>query len=563
MQRFLADERCAHARLVVVTHGGAAAAPDEPVDLGGAAVWGLVRTAQSENPGRITLLDLTPGTPLTAVPWPALLAADEPQLALRQGQVYAPRLARLDGGDGADPVGLDPEGTVLVTGGTGDLGGLVARHLVERHGVRHLVLASRSGASAPGAPELQEELAAAGARVDLVSCDVADRAAVAQLLAALPAAHPLTGVVHTAAALDDGVIAALDRPRMEKVFRPKADATRHLDELTRTPGVALFAVFSSASGVLGSPGQGNYAAANMTADALVRRRRAAGFPGVSLAWGWWEKVRQGDGLTSGLSTADRQRLARRGIAPLTPAEGLASFDAALAQDLPVVVPVKLDLAGAARAGSVPPLLTALAAKGTPVRRVAGGAERASDEDLRRHLSALPPAEQERHLQDLVTGQVATVLGHARAATVNLNEPFTTLGFDSLTAVELRNRLAQAVGLRLPATLTFDHPTPLALARHLHGELTDTTPDGVEWAPGRARQDRGRPGAPRARGPREDPGHRPAQVPARAAGHRLRGRAGDDAHRTPPVLVHRGTPALRRPAAGRVTSGHRTPLSSSR
>nr|WP_172388081.1 type I polyketide synthase [Streptomyces sp. MNP-20] len=482
VQRFLADEAYARARLVVVTRAGVATTPDEPVDRGGAAVWGLVRTAQSENPGRITLLDLAPGTPLTTVPWSALTATDEPQLALRDGHAHAPRLARL--GDGAaEPVRLDPRGTVIVTGGTGDLGGLVARHLADRYGARHLVLVSRGGAAAPGARALRRELEDAGARVDLVSCDVGDRAAVADLLASIPAERPLTGVVHAAGALDDGVLAALDRRRVEKVFRPKADAVSHLDELTRTPGLALFAVFSSASGVLGSPGQGNYAAANMTADAVVRGRRAAGFPGISLAWGWWEKVRDGEGLTSGLSTADRQRLARRGIAPLTPAEGLASFDTALAQDLPVVVPVKLDLAGAARAGSVPPLLSALATKGTTVRRVAAGGERADDEELRRHLALLSPAERERRVEDLVCGQVAMVLGHARAATVNVNTPFTALGFDSLTAVELRNRLAQAVGLRLPATLTFDHPTPRALARHLQGELTEVTADGAEWVLG--------------------------------------------------------------------------------
>ncbi|MEV6166561.1 SDR family NAD(P)-dependent oxidoreductase [Streptomyces sp. NPDC052052] len=478
VQRFLTDETCADARLAVVTRAGVTTGPEEPVDLGGAAVWGLVRSAQSENPGRLVLLDLDPGRALTTVPWTRLLATGEPQLALRQDDVYAPRLAGLTG-HGTEPAVLDPAGTVVVTGGTGDLGGLLARHLVDRYGVRHLVLASRSGEDAPGAQQLKTELEAAGARVALVACDVGDRAAVAELLAAVPAGHPLTGVVHAAGALDDGVIGALDADRIERVFVPKADAARHLDELTRGTDLVLFAVFSSASGVLGSPGQANYAAANATADAVVRARRAAGLPGISLAWGWWERVRDSEGLTSGLSTADRERLARRGVAALTPDEGLASFDAALAHGLPVMVPVKLDLSAPSRADEVHPLLRALAPTAA-VRRVAdSGGERDGVEELRRRLNALPTAEQDRYLQDLVARQVAAVLGHAPGTAVDPNEPFIALGFDSLTAVELRNRLSRATGLRLPATLTFDHPTPDALARHLHGELVQDIGDGVE------------------------------------------------------------------------------------
>ncbi|WP_172381392.1 type I polyketide synthase [Streptomyces sp. MNP-20] len=371
---------------------------------------------------------------------------------------------------------LDPRGTVLVTGGTGDLGAQVARHLVAHYGVRHLTLVSRRGAAAPGAPELRAELAAAGATAELVACDVSDRAALAATLAAIPAEHPLTGVVHCAAALDDGVLEALDADRVERVFAPKADAAYHLHELTLDRDLALFVVFSSAAGVLGGPGQGNYAAANSVLDALIHARRAAGLPGVSLAWGWWG---QGSGLTGTLGAADRERFARAGVLAMSPREGLGLFDAALAHHLPVMVPVKLDLPGLARAGAVPPLLKALARPAGTGRRVAGSAGDSSGaEGLRRRLAALTAPEQERSLMDLVSRQVATVLGHAQGTAVEAARPFTEMGFDSLTAVELRNRLSQATGLRMPATLTFDHPTPLALTRHLHQQLTD----GPEAAP---------------------------------------------------------------------------------
>ncbi|MFE4061886.1 SDR family NAD(P)-dependent oxidoreductase, partial [Streptomyces sp. NPDC059096] len=354
----------------------------------------------------------------------------------------------------------DPAGSVVVTGGTGDLGGLVARHLVERYGVRRVVLASRSGERAEGATELRRQLEDAGAEVDVVSCDVTDRRSVAELLAGIPADRPLTGVVHCAATLDDGVIPALDPERIRRAFAPKVDAVRHFDELTRGADLSLFAVFSSAAGVLGSPGQGNYAAANAAVDALMAGRRAAGLPGASLAWGWWG---QGKGQTSGLGRADRERFARGGVAPMSPDEGLALFDAALAHNLPLTVPVKLDLARLARSGPLPPLLSALAPASAPGRRTAlGGAVRDGDdgaEGLRRRLAVLSAVEQDRHLVDLVARQVSTVLGHAPSVVLDVSKEFTALGFDSLTAVELRNRLSRSTGLRLPATLTFDHPTP--------------------------------------------------------------------------------------------------------
>ncbi|MYV99898.1 beta-ketoacyl reductase, partial [Streptomyces sp. SID3343] len=232
---------------------------------------------------------------------------------------------------------LDPEGTVLVTGGTGSLGMLVARHLVTAHGVRHLLLAGRRGPDAPGARELVAELSASGARVAVHACDVADRTALAGLLDAVPDAHPLTGVVHTAGVLDDGVVTALTTDRLRSVLRPKADAALALHDLTLGHDLAVFALFSSVAGTFGSAGQANYAAANCALDALARHRGRLGLAGTSIVWGPW---RQSDGMMAHLGDADRERMARSGFAPLGPQEGLALFDAAVAGDEPVVVAIR-------------------------------------------------------------------------------------------------------------------------------------------------------------------------------------------------------------------------------
>ncbi|MGC9502064.1 beta-ketoacyl reductase, partial [Streptomyces sp. WG7] len=251
---------------------------DDPVvDLPGAAVWGLIRSAQTENPDRITLVDLEYGLGLDLGVLAGVVATGEPQLAVRGSVVRVPRLVRRTAA--TDVVAV--EGPVLVTGGTGGLGGVVARHLVRSYGVRHLVLASRRGERAAGAPELVAELSGLGARVTVVVCDVSDRDALAGLLAE----HPVSGVVHTAGVLDDGVIGSLTAEQVDRVFAPKVDAAWHLHELTEGMDLSLFVVFSSVAGLLGGPGQGNYAAGNVFLDALVQWRRQAGLPGVSMAWG--------------------------------------------------------------------------------------------------------------------------------------------------------------------------------------------------------------------------------------------------------------------------------------
>ncbi|MGB3439762.1 MAG: SDR family NAD(P)-dependent oxidoreductase, partial [Actinophytocola sp.] len=354
------------------------------------------------------------------------------------------------------PRPIDQDGTVLVTGGTGTLGGILARHLATAHGVRHLVLTSRGGPDTPGAAELVAELAELGVTATVAACDVADRAAVAALLAAIPARHPLTGVVHAAGVLDDGVLEALTPERIASVMRPKT-AAAVLHELTATADLALFALFSSASATIGSPGQANYAAANTYLDSLAAHRRAEGLPAVSLGWGLWA---QASTMTGHLSDRDRARAGEL----ITAEDGMALFDAAIAGQDPHLVAMHLDLAAVRRTDPVPALLRGLVAPRS--RRVAADAVGAVEVSFADHLARLPAAERRRTLLDRVRAQAAAVLGHRTTEAIGADQSFKNLGFDSLTAVELRNRLADATGVRLPATLVFDHPTPADLAERL-------------------------------------------------------------------------------------------------
>ncbi|MEN3585729.1 SDR family NAD(P)-dependent oxidoreductase, partial [Streptomyces sp. ZYX-F-203] len=433
LQEWIAEER--PGRLAFVTRHG---------DLAGQAVWGLVRSAQTEHPGRFQLISIDSDTDPAAVP-PQALASDEPQLRLRDGKAYAPRLAHAAAQDD-----IAWEGPVLVTGGTGGLAGVIARHLVHRHGIRDLVLASRSGRT----PEWVAEL---DAHVDVVACDVADRDALADLLAR----HEIRSVVHTAGVLDDGVIESLTPEQLATVLRPKVDAAWHLHELTAD--LAAFVVFSSAAGLLGGAGQGNYAAGNAFLDALAAHRRALGLPAVSLAWGTWDSTA---GLTGTLTEADRERLVRAGMPPLSAERGTALFDAALATAEPVLLPARLDLATLRAQGDVPALLRGLVR--TRTRRTAAGSAAASG--LAQRLRPLGDAERIDALTDIVRTQVAAVLAHGDSTTFDASRAFRDLGFDSLTAVDLRNRLGNVTGLRLPATLVFDYPTTAVLAEFLRDEL---------------------------------------------------------------------------------------------
>ncbi|MGW2332088.1 type I polyketide synthase [Streptomyces sp. NPDC001700] len=472
------DGRFAAARLVVLTRGAIAVRQGDAVDPVAAAVWGLVRSAQSEHPGRFVLADLD-GTPEAYAALPAALAMDEPQVALREGDVLVPRLAKADGSasagagagestvPGSGPRALDPDGTVLITGGTGTLGALLARHLVTGYGVRHLLLLSRRGQEADGAAELLADLSEMGAQVHVAACDAADREALAAVLDELE--HPLTGVVHTAGVVDDGVLSSLTPERLSAVLRPKADAALNLHELTRDLDLAMFVLFSSAAATFGGAGQGNYSAANAFLDGLAQHRRAQGLAGQSLAWGMWAER---SAMTGELGKADLARMGRGGIGALTTHQGLALFDTATGTGHALLVPISLDLAQLSEQGAaLPPLLRGL--HRTPARRSAAahtGAERDHGPTLAQRLVVLTRQQRLAALADLIAQHVAAVLGYPSAAAVDLKRPFQEMGFDSLTAVELRNRMNTATGLRLPPTLVFDNPTPQDLAAHLLEEL---------------------------------------------------------------------------------------------
>ncbi|QMU71143.1 type I polyketide synthase [Streptacidiphilus sp. P02-A3a] len=472
-----ADTRLESTLLVVATRAAVAVTPDESPDLVAAPLWGLLRSAQSEHPGRILLVD-TDADVASLVLLPGLVHRDEPQLALRAGSVSVPRLVRAESASDTAELPWNPAGTVLVTGGTGVLGSLLARHLVSRHGVKHLLLTSRSGAQAPGAAELREELTALGVELTIAAGDAADRDFLSGLIAGIPAEQPLTAVVHTAGVLDDGVLASLTPERFDTVLRPKADAAWNLHELTRDLDLAAFVLFSSVSGVLGAPGQSNYAAANTFLDALAQHRRAAGLPAQSLAWGQWA---QASGMTAHLGEADLGRAARFGIRALSSAEGVDLFDAALRLDRAVLVPAPLDLAALRRQASAETLPSLLRGLVRPARRAAGTTAQGGGHPLALRLAGLDDASaRDAALLELVRAEVAVVLS-ADTDAIGARRAFSDLGLDSLTAIELRNRLNTATGLRLPATLTFDYPTPADLVGYLRTVLLPAEADAAPTA----------------------------------------------------------------------------------
>ncbi|MEU5540745.1 type I polyketide synthase, partial [Streptomyces sp. NPDC020362] len=353
---------------------------------------------------------------------------------------------------------------MLVTGASGALGGLVARHLAGTGRAGRLVLVSRRGPTAFGVASLAAELASGGTSVQVVACDVADRDQLAGVLKGVP----LTGVVHAAGIVDDGLATALTAERVDAVMRPKADAAWHLHELTRHLDLDMFVLFSSVAGVWGNPGQAGYAAGNTFLDALAAMRRRAGLPAVSLAWGPWEQ-----GMAGELTEADWQRMRRQGLLPLSDADGLALLDAAADQAESLLVTARLDLAAVQRSGEVPPFLSRLvrtSRAGTPARRTVGESVADGQNTLAARLAGMSPAEQQETVLDLVKAQAALVLGMSGPEAVESGRSFRDVGFDSLTSVELRNRLNTVTGLRLPATAVFDYPTPSALAEFVVREV---------------------------------------------------------------------------------------------
>jgi acyl transferase domain-containing protein/acyl carrier protein len=470
LQAYLASPRLASTALAWITTG--VAGPGPATDLPATATSGLVRSAQIEHPGRIIHLDLDPeatGTTDGSAALAAALAAAEPHIAVRDGVLLAPRLTRSTRHvqDEASTA-LDPDGTVLITGG-GTLGSIIARHLAATGQARHLLLLSRRGPDAPGADQLAEDLEAAGAEAVIAACDVTSRPDLEGALAAIPAGHPLTAVIHTAGTTSDATITTMDPAQIDSVLAPKT-AAWHLHQLTAELPLAAFVLFSSVAGQLGSPGQGNYAAANAFLDALATWRHAHGLPALSLAWGLWAEE---SGITAGITGEDHARLARNGITPMPTPTALAAYDSALTAGRTLLIPATFSttaVASQAQAGLLPPLLRDIVRTPDTRRQSAG-------QSLAKRLAGRNESEQRQLILSVVRENIAAVLGYDSPALIDPERAFQDMGFDSLTAIELRNRLAGVTGLRLPAVMVFDHPSATAIAEYLRDRLGPTDPDG--------------------------------------------------------------------------------------
>ncbi|MGW3571587.1 SDR family NAD(P)-dependent oxidoreductase, partial [Streptomyces sp. NPDC000941] len=470
------------APLWCVTRGAVSVGRTERVaDPRQAAVWGLGRVAALEHPqrwgGLVDLPEELDGR--IAARFAAVLGKTggtepaEDQVAVRASGVFGRRLRRPVGASPKD--GWRPSGTVLVTGGTGTLGGHVARWLASA-GAEHILLASRSGPEAEGAEELRAELAGTGVRVSIVACDVADRRQVADLLADIPGDCPLTAVVHAAGVLDDGVLDGLSPQRFETVFRSKVESATVLDELTRDLDLTAFVLFSSASGAVGNAGQANYAAANAVLDALAERRRDQGLPATSVAWGAWA----GGGMAASARAEETSH--RTGVAAMAPEAALSAMRSAVGSTEPTSVVADIDQARFIHAFTTlrpSPLLRELPryAELTAGATVSPRDQASAAAELRERVLGRAAAERPRVVLDLVRAQVAGVLGYAGPEAIGADRAFKDLGFDSLAAIELRNQLTATTGLSLPATLVFDHPTPAALAEHVLRELVPETAGG--------------------------------------------------------------------------------------
>ncbi|MFF2550598.1 HAD-IIIC family phosphatase [Nocardia sp. NPDC058058] len=466
LQTIIGDRRFERSTVVVRTRG--AVAPSEPIangdnaspDPASAVAWGLVRSAQSENPGRIVLIDSADAE----LDYAALLAIEEPQLAVREGVAFIPRLARLPEHpariqEGRVDLGA---GAVLVTGAPGGLGSALARHLAEAYGVRDLVLVSRRGIDGPGGHQLRADLENLGVRVRFTQCDITDRDALATVLDGLP----LAGVVHAATVLDDSTLGSLTPAQLETVLRPKVDAAHHLHELTVDRQLSIFVLFSAAGGLFGTPGQANYAAANAYLDALALYRRSIGLPAQSLAWGAWE-VNQ----TEYMARADLQRFERAGVRAFATADGMACFDAALRSGEPMLVPLLLDTEVLRRQPGVPRLLHGLVRR-TARRAVADRSvvDVVAESQFAERLRTVPRTEAVALAIAAISEWTGQVLGHAGAGQVSAEANFQSLGLDSLMAIELRNKVREHTGVSVPLGTILAEQNLTELAGFLVDEL---------------------------------------------------------------------------------------------
>ena len=443
--------------------------------LGQAPVWGLIRSAQNEHPGRFGLLDLDGADASTAALGLALALA-EPQLALRQGQLLVPRLRRAGPPPAsAEPPRIDPEGTLLLTADESGLAALVGPHLVAEHGVRRVLLAVAGEVPEPGTAELKAALEEAGAQVEIAACDLADRAQLAALLESVDPAHPLSAVVHVAARSEDGPLAALSPEALSATLAATADPAWHLHELTADLDLDLFALLASVAGGFGRPGQAGRAAADAFLEGLAAQRATTGLAAAALAWGPREEAPRAAGAAPDGAGLELELERRSGFTPLSDRECLQLFDAALADPRPALTAARLHLPPWRRqagAGLLPAVLGELVR--LPARRVGAGVEK-SLSDL---LAGIPAEQREEVVLDFLRGRIAEALGYGSGAEVDPATPLLELGFDSLTALQFRGRLATATGLRLNPSVILDHPTTAALAEHLVSRL-DVVDQGSE------------------------------------------------------------------------------------
>ncbi|WP_067722296.1 SDR family NAD(P)-dependent oxidoreductase [Nocardia yamanashiensis] len=463
LQRWVEHPEFAALPLIVVTVGAVGFPVGTCPDLSLAPVWGLVRAAQAENPGRVFLVDTDGATDVDVA---SIVALAEPEVILRDGVARVPRWTPLAAQVGE--TAPDTAGTILITGGTSGLGAEVARHLVRTHDARRLILTSRRGAAAPGASALVAELEEFGARVRVVGCDVADRESLREALCENPFDGPLTGVVHAAGIWDSGTIARSTHTGLDAVSRAKVTGAWNLHELTKDIELSFFVLFSSVGGQIMAGGQANYAAANVFLDALAAYRHTLDLPATAMAWGPWVDARMGVEATA----QQIARIRERGLVPLERAEGLDLFDAALAAGRPVVAAARIDRSSIRAAGDeIPALLRALV---SPARGRAGAS---GDAPSRIDLAGMDEPARRSRLTDLVVSTVREILGYDESMPIGPGTALPDLGFDSLSAMAFRNRLRATTGSNLPVTLVFDYPTPADIAVRLSAEVSAGAPGG--------------------------------------------------------------------------------------
>lgn len=456
-----------------ITRNAVGISTDDRADgLGAGPLWGLMRAACNEHPEmRLRLVDLGKGEADLRLLAHCFMLEAEPECAVRHGQVYIPRMQRVQPWSPEtqppNPRLVRRDGAVLITGGTGGIGHRVARWLVEVHGIRDIILVSRRGMSAPGSEALVHDMAQLGATATVVAGDVADADSVRDILYLFKEDRPLRGVIHAAAIIDDGVISALTPSRCDAVLSPKVDGAWNLHKLTKNMDLDLFVLFSSISGVMGTAGQANYAAANTFLDSLAQLRRAENLPATSIAWGAWE----GEGMAAQLSETSRARYAQLGLDSLTSQDGLELLEQAVRRGRALHVAAAYDLDRLLKyyedVGGIPPLLRSLLGQSRGRNQVDANIQ---DWDLRTALSQANIQEHPSIILGLVRATVAKTLGFTSPDDVDVKLPLREIGIDSLTAVLTRNQLVSVTNLALPASIILDQPNLMSLSQYLLSQL---------------------------------------------------------------------------------------------